>query len=264
MDSDSGTLEIPSLTKVPIIRNPAPALDITAGKKSPSEVLRDPRFLALSPKDKATLMRHLQAKMSGAAASAPAPARGTSFSPTITPGQGIKRPLPAAELQTAATVKSIQDQLVDLKSKMQAYGQQKWDRNIGTRWYQYEKRKHLHASTDDPQLNELIDRSIAVEAQAQAALAHSSGTRAYQFVAQSSGHIPHGAGDYQYNQDAINFLLDKRGPYQSALRGMGLPDYTPAAPEAVATPDANNPVSGGPAGADPVADLINKHSKGTP
>lgn len=177
--------------------------------------------------------------------------RGATTAPPM-PASGARtfsrpRPLPANEQQTLAVLKSIQDQLIDLRTRMNKYGQQKWDSaSLPQRWYDYELRRRLKTSTEPGSTpgtedrDTLMDSLIATEAQAQAALAHSSGTRAFQFIQGSQGHIPHAAGDFKYNMDAINFLLSDRGPYKSAIRAMGVDPGKDVTPTPKATPSATS------------------------
>ena len=87
----ANTLEIPSLTDVPIIRNPAPGIDVSAslGPKNPSDILRDPRFFKLPPAEQTAIKRMVMAKVTGAGG---ALAPGT-YPRTITPGMVTRKPI---------------------------------------------------------------------------------------------------------------------------------------------------------------------------
>lgn len=126
------------------------------------------------------------------------------------------------ERLTAESVTSVLGQLSALKGMLQNYGPDKWDRTFTKRLKDYAEWRSAGISTGDPKLDQLIDGLITVEAQASAALAHSSGTRAYSFVQHSKGHIPRGFADYNQLMSNIDFLTSSNGPYRSTLRAMGL------------------------------------------
>lgn len=177
----------------------------------------------------------------------------TARAPSIAGGPATfknRRPLTATEKQTLESIKNIKSQLIDLRARMQKYGQQKWDsENTPERWKNYLSRKYLATSSEPYKPGDVDDRDklmstlINVEANAKAALAHSAGTRAYSYVQDSGGHIPRAPGDYKFNMDNIDYLLSEHGPYNGFISAVGLDPHagdptvgTAKMPEATPTP----------------------------
>lgn len=182
---------------------------------------------------KARLARAMVSANAGEIPSVMPSAAPTTSAPSIVGGPATsksRKPLNATEKQTLDSIKNIKGQLIDLRARMQTYGQQKWDQeNTPERWKDYLSRKYL-ATSKEPykpgqegdDRDKLMSALINVEANAKAALAHSAGTRAYSYVQDSAGHIPRAPGDFKFNMDNIDYLLSENGPYNGFIRGVGL------------------------------------------
>lgn len=158
------------------------------------------------------------------------PKREGEATPVMTAGSSTGGPaaplvgkkISGTESKTVAYVNSIIPQLAGLRAKMVAIGPEKWNRNAIQRGLDYEKAKHGDVLPSDPDLAKLTSQLIQVETNAKSALGAASGTRAYQFLRDASGHIPTAYGDYNSILTNIDTLSAEDGPYQSLLKSYEL------------------------------------------
>lgn len=143
---------------------------------------------------------------------------GTATSVTTPSGAPVVgKKISGTEAKTLATVQSIIPQLAGLRAKLVAIGPDRWNRTAALRGIDYEKAKRFDILPADPELAQLVSQLIQVETNAKAALGAASGTRAYTFIKDSSGHIPTAYGDYNSILTNIDTLSGSDGPYQSLL-----------------------------------------------
>jgi hypothetical protein len=227
-------------------------------------LLSDPDYQELAKIDPAKAQAVYRSVASGGGGAAPTNAVGVSTAMSGPRTATFRKQLSAAEQMQVAGIRSTQQQLIDLRQKLQALGADKWNRAGGasrpimgvetagapTRFAQAWGRRHgmSIAGGGDPDigaLNKLMGQITTAQGQTEASLMKAAGTRNFQFIDKVRGHLPDPVADFQTNMDNVNFLLGDTGPYQTWLSGAGV--SAPTIPPLAATPTAT-PTPGGASG----------------